>query len=195
MVSLFPIKAILAAVAAGAVAIFVFLRVSGAFNGSTLHDLWVFGRYGLGLPAVILGALWITWRVSKPAQLMTFPFVAGRWKGHLRSPDAQELREADLTISQNLHRIDLVLETRESVSQSLAVVPKRDPTGTQYYVYYVFENRRKPQFSKPGRPVIYRGVAILRLSLGSPLELNGEYFTDQPTNGVAEFRLDKAAWA
>jgi|SRR5882724_5050288 len=196
MLNLLPVKSMLTAVAGSAVAILLFLMRTDAFSGSTGHDLWLFSRYVLGAPAAVFSALWLVWRFFGPAQRATFPFVGGHWKGHLRfgPGDAQEFREADLTISQKLLRIDLALETRESVSHSLAVVPKRDPTGTQYHIYYVFENRRKPEFCKPGLPIVYRGVAILRLSLGSQPQLNGEYFTDQPTNGVAEFSLLKSSW-
>jgi hypothetical protein len=85
-------------------------------------------------------------------------------------------------------------ETRESESTTLAVVATRDPTSTQYHVYYVFENRRKPKFTKPGYPVVYRGVAIMNVGFENGMQLSGEYFTDQPTRGVAEFVLERSSW-
>lgn len=83
---------------------------------------------------------------------------------------------------------------QESTSTTLAVVATRDPTGTQYHVYYVFENRRKAEYTKPGLPTIYRGVAIMSVGMSGTKTLSGEYFTDQPTNGIAEFKLERHAW-
>ena len=37
---------------------------------------------------------------------------------------------------------------RASAFTTLAGIATRDPTSTQYHVYYVFENRRKPEFTK-----------------------------------------------
>ncbi|MGY8635349.1 hypothetical protein RAD15_22995 [Bradyrhizobium sp. 14AA] len=178
-----------------AVAIFAFLEVTEAFQGPAYKDVWLFSRYVLGIPAALVIAIYIAWRAIPVLQQMTFPYLGGHWVGELRfGAGDQDFREATLIIRHRLGGMTLVLDTEESTSTTLAVVATRDSTGTQYHVYYVFENRRKPQYIKPGYPILYRGVAIMKVGMASPMTLSGEYFTDQPTKGVAQFRLQKQSW-
>jgi len=178
-----------------AIAIFAILELTNSFRGTAYEDVWLFSRYVLGIPASLVIAIYFAWRTVPALQQMTFPYLGGRWSGELRyGPTEQDVRSAVLTIRHRLNGMTLVLDTKESTSSTLAVVATRDPTGTQYHVHYIFENRRKPQYIKPGYPVLYRGVAILKVGLGGRKTLVGEYFTDQPTKGVAEFRLQKHSW-
>lgn len=196
MISFLQTRHLFTIVAGLAIAIFASLKFADAFTGNAYEDVWKFSRYVLGIPAGLVAALYLAWRSIAAFQRATFPYLGGRWIGVLRfgPPDRQELRDAVLTIRHRLSGMSLVLETRESTSTTLAVVATRDPTGTQCHVYYVFENRRKPEFTKPGYPTIYRGVAIMRVEMHDTKLLSGEYFTDQPTNGIAEFRLERHAW-
>jgi hypothetical protein len=179
-----------------AIAIFAGLKFADVFTGNTYDDVWIFSRYVFGIPAALAVVIYGAWRIIPILQRMTFPYLGGRWTGVLRygPPDRQELRDATLTIRHHMSGMSLVLETRESTSTTLAVVATRDPTGTQYHVYYVFENRRKAEYTKPGLPTIYRGVAIMSVGMSGRKTLSGEYFTDQPTNGIAEFKLERHAW-
>jgi hypothetical protein len=196
MIGLFTTRQMLTAAVVVAIAIFAVLTVSGNFTGSLYQNVWIFSKYVLGIPGALLIASHAAWRLFPSLQRATFPYLGGHWTGVLRygPADAQELREANLYIKHGINGMSLVLDTRESTSVTLAVVATRDPTGSQYHVYYVFENRRKPEYIKPGFPVVYRGVAILKLAHCSGIKLSGEYFTDQPTRGVAEFELLKRAW-
>jgi hypothetical protein len=196
MISFLPTKHLLSATVAVAIAIFAWLAMTASFTGILYEDVRIFSKFVLGIPATLLCALYVAWRSVASLQRATFPYLGGRWTGVLRygPPDQQELREAILIVKHGLSSMSLVLDSRESRSTTLAVVATRDPTGTQYHVYYVFENRRKPEFIKPGYPVVYRGVAIMSVSLENGMHLSGEYFTDQPTRGVAEFDLEKRSW-
>lgn len=195
MISLLPIRAILILVVTLCVGVFSILAFTSSFNGETLHDVGLFARLTFPIPIVVLVGLYVTWRLTASFRKAALPYLGGKWTGHLRfgPPDKQELREAELTITHTLTKMTLVLETRESLSETLVVVPTRDATGTQHRIYYVYENRRKPKFTKPGLPEVYRGVAIMRLAEEGRLELSGEYFTDQSSRGVAEFVLEKRA--
>ncbi|MEY9726273.1 hypothetical protein [Bradyrhizobium yuanmingense] len=195
MIALLPIRAILVLVVILCIGVFSVLAFTSSFNGETLHDIGMFTRFAIPIPVALLVGLYILWRVTASFRKAALPYLGGKWTGHLRfgPPDQQELREAELTITHTLTRMTLVLETRESLSETLVVVPTRDVTGTQHRIYYVFENRRKPKYTKPGLPQVYRGVAIMRLAEEGQLELSGEYFTDQSGHGVAEFVLEKRA--
>lgn len=195
MIGLFTTKQMLTAAVVVAIAIFAVLAIFGKFTGILYQDVETFSKYVLGIPGALLLASYGVWRCSPSVQRATFPYLGGHWTGVLRygPPDKQELRDAELFVKHGINGMSLVLETRESTSVTLAVVATRDPTGSQFHVYYVFENRRKPEFIKPGFPIIYRGVAILKLVIGENLRLSGEYFTDQPTRGVAEFELRERA--
>jgi hypothetical protein len=196
MIGILPTKYLIAITAGIAIAIFTGLAITGAFTGIALEDIKIFARFVLGIPTGLLAALYLAWRTIPLFQRVTFPYLGGVWTGVLRygPPDRQELSDAVLTITHRLSGMTLALDTRESESTTLAVVATRDPTGMRYHVYYVFENRRKPEYIKPEYPVVYRGVAILTLRFAPGMQLSGEYFTDQPTRGVAEFALQKAAW-
>jgi hypothetical protein len=196
MIGFLPTKYILTAAVSLAIAIFAGLAASGRFTGIPLDDIKLFAKFVLGIPAASLCALYIAWRAVPLFQRSTFPYLGGRWTGVLRygAPDQQDLREAVLVIKHGLSGMSLVLDSRESESTTLAVVATRDPTSTRFHVYYVFENRRKPAFTKPGYPVVYRGVAIMSLRFDGGMQLSGEYFTDQPTRGIAEFKLEKSSW-
>jgi hypothetical protein len=196
MIGFLPAKYILTAAVGLAIAIFTGLALTGTFTGVPIEDIKIFAKFVLGIPTGLLCALYLAWRSIPSFQRATFPYLGGRWTGLLRygPADKQELRDAVLTVTHGLGGMSLVLDSNESRSTTLAVIATRDPTSMQYHVYYVFENRRKPEFTKPGYPVVYRGVAIMSVGFDGGMQLSGEYFTDQPTRGIAEFVLTKRSW-
>lgn len=137
---------------------------------------------------VILYFLWhrISYFTNK-----VFPYINGEWSGNIcyKIGDNIHNKDATLLVMQNLLEMHMILETDESISQTMIVYPKKDEIFPVFKLFYIFENRRKEGVNNANQS--YRGTAIIRLAPGKPNELDGDYFTDQLKSGTIHFTRKK----
>ena len=195
MLHLLPIKWILVGFALYCGAVTLWATHYGTSNDVSVHDLWFLGKTLVGAPTVLIVVLYMLWRFVKPIQMLVFPKLGGEWDGHISYLVGERTvqKNARLFVKHSFSGVVLVLESEESTSQTLVVSPQRDDTGTQFKLYYVFENQRKPKYCVAGRPTKYREVAIIEFDRGLQ-NLTGQYFTEQNTQGKIDFNLVKPSW-
>ncbi len=128
------------------------------------------------------------WRWFALLQSMTFPYLGGKWTGQVKfgSASNQQTRDVDLTVSHTLFSLRLILNSKESTSETLVVHAERNRNLDRIRLYYVYLNQRKEGFSNSGRS--YRGVAILRVEEARPLRMLGDYFTELQRSGTIELQ-------
>lgn len=194
MLHLLPIKWILVGFALYCGAVTLWAIHYGTQIGISVRDLWFLAKALIGAPTVLIVVIYILWRFVKPFQMLVFPKLGGEWKGQISYLVEEKIvrKDAKLFVKHSFSGVVLVLESEESISKTLVVSPQRDSTGTQFKLYYVFENRRKPMYCVPGRPTSYRGVAIIEFDRDLRI-LTGQYFTEQDTKGNIDFSLRKSS--
>jgi len=156
------------------------------------------------------------WKMSPRLQAAYFPYIGGKWAGELRfvrsippemkqagnsnrsgepALQVEETRTCDMTINHNLLSIKIILETKESTSETIFVSPRREVGNDQRRIYYVYNNERNPGVLNPGHN--YRGAAALEIVSPTYEILRGEYFTDQRRGGKLDATLKSkhSKWA
>jgi len=166
--------------------------------GDTLHDMVSIVRFSSLAAGLLIVCSFALWRWIPILQTLTFPYLGGAWSGRLTFAGTRATGSRDdvtLRVFHNLLRIQLVLETSESNSRTLAVHAERDSGLRLNRLYYVYLNERKEGVAGAGDR--YRGLAILRVE---PQEhcrtsLLGSYFTETKQTGTLELaRIAKHPW-
>jgi hypothetical protein len=142
------------------------------------------------IPFLFVFAVYGAWRYIKPLQKWTFPYIGGTWSGSLEYTminGRKGSKSARLEIKQGLLRMRLKLETDESVSRTLAVVPEREGDFGEFRLYYVYVVERK---TGVGAERVYRGTAIMHVSTAGAVKLTGDYFTEHKSTGSVVFQRD-----
>jgi hypothetical protein len=162
---------------------------AGAFSSHGLYENSIAVlRWAGTVDTLVAGIIYFGWHMIPCVRRAIFPHIAGEWKGKISFMDATEteqVRYATLYVAQNLLRIRLVLNTEESTSETLVVHPVRDSDFPFFYLFYIYENRRKEGFHGPGR--IYRGTSVISIEDDKFLVMKGTYFTDQKGDGTVYF--------
>lgn len=155
-------------------------------------QVWYLVKTLVAAPTLLITCVYLAWRFVKPFQMLIFPKLGGEWKGHISYMSEGEIENKDATlhVKHSFSGVVLILETEESVSHTLTVSPHRDKTGSQFKLYYVFNNERRALYCVPGRPKSYRGVAIIAFDRNFQ-SLSGQYFTEQDSRGNIEFHISK----
>lgn len=164
------------------------IAFSGTLDNPTLASSMAVVRWVLGVEAGVAFIVYYGWHYFPGlTQRWIYPHIDGTWNGTIRYVHQGEFGEKDavLHISQTLVKIRLVLETDESVSETLVVRPERDPDFSRFRLFYIYENRQRDGLPNNGRS--YRGTALIELGPGKPSSLVGTYFTDQRGTGTIEF--------
>ena len=141
---------------------------------------------------VVLFALW---RWSTSVQELIFPYLGGRWEGRVEfvGTNGPDTRAVTAEIKHTLTRIVVLLDSEESTSRTLVVHAERDPDFKRFRLYYAYLNQRKE--GVPGASQTYRGLAVLRVVLGEPRQLIGDYFTEAPRGGAMYLtEAEKTTW-
>jgi hypothetical protein len=191
MLSLLPIHRVAAAIAVSYTAAIVVVLsifcattpapslreiVSIVFAGATILQFALLACFTFGWK--------IIWRIIPGFNNWLFPNLNGEWEMtiHWRSSvdDFGEI-PAKAFIRQNFLRISLEVSSKNSDSETLVAVPKRDPESGRpilHYQYRVIPKNLDGKFSQT-----YLGAAILKFTNSVPDELHGNYFTSVRTDG------------
>ncbi|MBB5535173.1 hypothetical protein [Rhizobium giardinii] len=175
------------------VIVILFMATTSTGAGDIYTSGWRVLRWVSTYIAVVIGLIVMAWRWSSRVQRAIFPYLGGKWVGKVHFSGAggeEEHRDVTLHIRHTPFSIKLILESQESISWTLAVQASRSADIDDYKLYYVYSNHRREGGIK--RNFGYRGVAILRVSMGSKLELIGDYFTETHRRGRLKFEEVKS---
>jgi hypothetical protein len=134
------------------------------------------------------------WRIFR-GWLVPFPDLQGTWTGEIKStwvdPATGQPKpplKATLAIRQTFSSISCVVTTEESESESTAAQLNEADGSEVIRISYTYINR--PRAVVRHRSEIHDGAAVLTLKRGSPLSLEGQYWTSRKTIGDLLFRLE-----
>ncbi len=185
MLHLVPIRWLVTAVIV-AVATMVFATVYAGWvtEASAVAGAFLVVRGASLIAAALITAMYAAWRWLSPVQEAIFPYLGGKWTGVLKFEGAHGPGERDinLEIKHTLFTLQLLLDTKESSSRTLAVHAERDAHFERYRLFYVYLTERKDGFAGAGDA--YRGLAVLRVERAARLQLLGSYFTEQNGRGT-----------
>lgn len=135
---------------------------------------------------VVIGmiTLAVAWRFTPRLQESHFPYLGGEWIGKLKFETEKGPREksVNLEIRHNLFEIDIILETDESISRTLAAHAEKRKGFARFRLIHVYENERKEGVADAG--VSHRGTTIFRISSISDETIDAEYYTEKHTSGT-----------
>lgn len=157
--------------------------ISLVFGGAFILEfmIFVFAAYGWR-------KLWSRYPVLNR---LLYPDLNGEWVATIhwnRGKDNGKII-AKAHIDQNLFHLSMELISDESESETLMVLPKKDPESSRPILYYVYRNESNQGVEKPQPP--HKGAAILKLDHGNLNILKGNYFTDRATNGHFELKREQ----
>lgn len=188
MLTLIPLKKVLSIVAVMYALVLVLTTflfqlsfvdsVSKVFGGAVILELIIFLFVAYGWRK-----LWSSYPVLNQ---WVYPDLNGEWIAsiHWKRGKDSGTKMAKAHIKQDLFRLNMELISDESESETLMVVPKKDPESSRPLLYYVYRNESKQGVEKPQPP--HKGAAILKLDHSNINVLKGNYFTDRATKGHIE---------
>jgi hypothetical protein len=158
----------------------VWASVGIAFSGATVLNL------------LLLFLIYVGWRqvwvMFPQLSRLIFPDLNGYWTMNIHWQAAEESGSvvAKAQIKQDLLRISMEVFSKDSDSETLIALPKRDPESGRPILYYVY--RVIPKYNKPGAGPSYEGSAILKITSGGSERLSGNYFTSRHGTGHFDLR-------
>lgn len=183
----------------GFVAVFYCLCVLGAygliskFSPDYTPDLFSMAlRGGFLLNLLLLGFAYWGWRklwaFFPILNTWLFPDLNGVWemKIHYRNNGKSGVVCANAVIKQTWLSMSMEVLSRDSESQTLAIVPKKDPESGRaqlFYFYRVIPNKTNAKARDP-----YEGSANLKVSAIGATQLAGNYYTSAATDGHFELK-------
>ncbi|MHC4042235.1 Cap15 family cyclic dinucleotide receptor domain-containing protein [Bradyrhizobium sp. 23AC] len=159
----------------------VWASIGIAFSGATILNL------------VLLFLIYVGWRQAwamfPQLNQLIFPDLNGQWTMniHWQTAEGSGLVAAKAQIKQDLLRVSMEVFSRDSDSETLIALPKKDPESGRPILYYVY--RVIPKHNKAGAGSSYEGSAILRISSVGFDRLSGNYFTNR--RGTGHFDLNR----
>jgi SMODS-associating 2TM, beta-strand rich effector domain len=192
MLHLLPVRWILV-VGFAAIGLSVLATVYAGWigQGEIIHDATLLLRWSFVAATSAIILLFAAWRWVPPIQRVIFPYLGGRWSGFVQfGASASDTVEVKLEIKHTLFGLQLLLESKESISWTLTVHAERAQDFARYRLYYVYLNERKEGFPNPRER--YRGLAILRLEEGKRPKLIGNYFTETDRQGTLQLMRNAA---
>jgi hypothetical protein len=124
--------------------------------------------------------------------LVPFPDVEGTWEGELRTTwvdpatgQAPGPIRTKLVIRQSFSSMSCVMYTAESSSHSTAAAFHVDDDSGTRRISYVYTST--PRVGVRERSAVHDGATTLRLLSGSPMRLEGEYWTNRKSTGELTF--------
>ena len=138
----------------------------------------------------MFGAVWRgLWRCIPALNDYLFPDWNGNWdvevywhrEAKRGTAEAEGTVEADAEIKQSLVKVSITLQSKQSLSETRYVVPKKHSESDRPELHYVYraEPTARHQHDNPA----HYGAAILKPDLGNNDILRGNYFTDRATSG------------
>ncbi|WP_208509608.1 hypothetical protein [Variovorax paradoxus] len=141
----------------------------------------------LALDLILLTAVhfmwkWI-WAKFPKLNALLFPDLNGRWRMeiHWVGTESSGTVSATATIRQDFLRLSIEVASMGSDSETLLVVPKKDPESGRPLLYYIYRVVPKKISNQAGSS--YEGAAILKFESEQTNCLRGNYFTSRKTDG------------
>lgn len=161
-----------------------FIYAGWANDSSIIAKISLVVRWAGSLVTLASVLLFAAWRWISPLQRYVFPYLGGTWAGTLEFGEEsdEQTREVKLEVKHLLTSITMILESAESTSRTLVVHAEKDQHFDRYRLYYVYLNERKEGTKGAGDR--YRGLAVIRVELGRPMKLTGDYFTETKRRGT-----------
>ncbi len=190
MISLFSIPKIISSIATlyalSVLIILIFFNISGvatlsvAFKGAVVLDFLLIGISSFGWR-------WL-WRKIPKLNDWIYPDLNGKWDVDIQWNwnDNSGSKPALAYIKQSLFNFSIELQSDVSESETLVVLPHKQPKSDRPGLYYIYRNQGKA--GAVPRQAAHIGAAILNLNSESNDLLHGNYFTDRSTNGQYTLR-------
>lgn len=188
---IFPLRVI------GFVAVFYCLCVIGVYGllstfcpDYTPSLLSMALRGGFFLNLLLLGFAYWGWRklwaLFPVLNTWLFPDLNGVWKIniHYRNKSASGVVCAEAVIKQTWLSMSMEVLSKDSESQTLAIVPKKDPESGRAQLFYFYRVTPKKVDAEAREP--YEGAANLKVSAAGATQLTGNYYTSVATDGHFE---------
>lgn len=155
--------------------------LSIAIGGSTILNVSLLGAFYLGWQRL--------WASFPQLNSLLFPNLNGIWdmEIHWEREGKDGTSQARAYIKQDFLKLGMDVEARDSDSQTLLAVPKKDSETGRPLLYYVFLTTPKHRVGM-GSPEPYKGAAILKVGGGGKDYLQGNYFTSRKSTGHYELR-------
>ncbi|MGY3582595.1 hypothetical protein ACVIGB_008338 [Bradyrhizobium sp. USDA 4341] len=159
----------------------VWSSVGIAFSGATALNVLLLFLIYVGWKRI--------WAMFPKLNRLVFPDLNGDWTMNIHWQNAERsgFVVARAHIRQDLLRISMEVFSRDSDSQTLIALPKKDPESGRPILYYVY--RVIPKYNKVDAGSSYEGSAILKISNAGPDRLSGNYFTSR--QGTGHFDLSR----
>lgn len=155
--------------------------LSMALRGGTILNIIVLGLFYWGWRKI--------WGVLPFLNRLLFPDLNGEWDMtiHYRSGTNSGEVRAKAIIRQNWLSMSMEVLSKDSNSQTLAMVPKKDPESGRAQIFYFY--RVTPKKTDIGTREAYEGSANLKFFESGPILLEGNYYTSAATDG--HFKLER----
>ncbi|MGP9768497.1 hypothetical protein ACT3UM_22520 [Halomonas sp. AOP13-D3-9] len=147
-------------------------------------------RGGAVLNLLFLGFVYWGWRklwaLLPFLNSWLFPDLNGEWNMtiHHRKGGKNDQIQAKAFIKQSWLSMSMEVLSKDSDSQTLAIVPKKDPESGRAQIFYFYRVIPKKTGIKMSEP--YEGSAYLRFFEAESIKLAGNYFTSVATDGHFE---------
>ena len=184
-----------------------FRAVAVVFGIVVVLSIWLVGEYGgelgvlgqlsvvftgsallnVGL-AVFFATVWKPlWQRCPRLSNWAFPHLEGLWdvKIHWERKHKKGTVRAQAVIRLSFLKLSIDLDSEDSTSTTLSVVPKRHPESGEPELHYLYiaDPKGYPEDKQP-----HKGAAILRLGLVDKDVMQGNYFTDRASKGQYEMK-------
>lgn len=192
LINLFPITKVITWIAS-----LYALSVSSlalALNASGVAALGIAfkGMAALNFVLLVIAALgWrYLWRWVPKLGTWIYPDLNGKWVVDINWHwgDTSGRKKAKAQIKQTLLKISIELQSNESESVTLLVVPHKDVNSSRPGLYYLYRN--EPSRGAAQTQKSHLGAALLKVDPDTNQRLRGNYFTDRSTNGQFTFRRE-----
>lgn len=123
------------------------------------------------------------WRLVPILNEILFPDLNGTWDVaiHWQRADAEDTVPATAVFKQSLFKLSIELTSDRTHSETLCVVPKKDPESDRPRLLYLYRATPIAGFQENNPP--HQGAATLIIEPGDRDKLQGNYFTDRASKG------------
>lgn len=193
MINLLPLTKVISAIAV-LYTVFILIILFFNYNASSniIDGIVVALKGATALNLILLSIIYFGWRwVWRKLPFLNqlfFPDLNGQWSMiiHWQRKEDKGMVEATAYIKQDLLKISMEVDSKDSESVTLLAKPKKDPESGRAILYYVYRSTPKRRNGNDNLP--YDGTAVLKLDHNSFDVLKGNYYTDRLTTGHYELK-------
>lgn len=190
MINLFPITTVIAWISVSYATLVLLFTALFNLTGLSTLGVAVKGAASLNIVLFAISAFawqWL-WKLVPKLNDWIYPNLNGYWDVEINGHwgERSGTKPAIAHIKQSLLEFSIELESDESESETLVVVPHKNSKSARPGLYYIYRSEGKIGAAKKQDP--HTGAALLRLSMESNDHMHGNYFTNRSTNGQYTLR-------